>query len=278
MTNSFAGIMILNIIYWNVDPEIITLGSFGLRWYSLLFAAGFVIGYYIMKRMFLHEKINLKWLDSLLMYLILGTIIGARLGHCLFYDFEYYSQHPLEIFLPVAFEPSFHFTGFQGLASHGGAIGNIIALWLFSRRISKKPVLWILDRVVVPVALAGMFIRLGNLMNSEIIGLPTDVPWAFVFERVDDLARHPVQLYEAIAYLGLFLLLHRLYWKTEIRTQSGKLFGWFLAILFFARFILEYFKHSQGGFESALGNVLTTGQWLSIPFILVGLYFAMRKK
>lgn len=265
------------VIDWDVSPEIIGGSGFSLRWYSLLFAAGFFIGYLIVKRMFQSEKAPLEWLDSLLLYIVLATIIGARLGHCLFYDWDYFSQHPLEIFLPVKFEPTFRFTGFQGLASHGGALGIILALWLWSRRVSKRPLLWILDRIVVPTALAGAFIRMGNLMNSEIVGKETDAPWGFVFKQLgEDFARHPVQLYESISYLVIFFLLFFLYWHTSIKNKLGRLFGLFLITVFGMRFVLEYFKKSQGGFETALGDALSTGQWLSIPFVLIGLIFLFR--
>lgn len=265
-------------IDWNVDPEIFKIGAFSLRWYSLLFAAGFVIGFYIVKKMFESEKIPLAWLDSLLIALVIGTVVGARLGHCIFYDWDYYKDHLIEMILPMQFEPTFKFTGYQGLASHGGAIGIILALYFFSKRVSKKSILWILDRVVVPVALAGMFIRLGNLMNSEIIGKEATVSWAFIFYQVDPIPRHPVQLYEAICYLISFVILYRQYWKTNIKDQLGRLFGLFLVLIFGFRFFLEFFKRSQGGFETALGDALSTGQWLSVPFVIVGLYFYLRKK
>lgn len=270
----------LDVIHWNPDPQIIEIGAFQLRWYSLLFAAGFLIGYFVMKRIFDREKLPEEWLDKLLFYVFIGAIAGARIGHCLFYDYDYYSQHILEIFLPVQFEPEFRFTGFMGLASHGGAIGIIIALLLFNQRVSKKHWLWIFDRVVVPIALAGAFIRLGNLMNSEIIGKSADVPWAFVFERIDQIPRHPVQLYESISYLLFFFLLWWMYWKRNAGAYKGRIFGVFLIVLWGIRFLLENFKRSQGGLEEHFGQSLSTGQLLSIPFILVGfgLLFAYRGK
>ena len=160
-----------------------------------------------------------------------------------------------------------------GLASHGAAIGIILALWLYSKKVSHKSILWALDRVVITVALAAVFIRTGNLLNSEIIGTPTDVPWAFIFERVDMIPRHPVQIYEGLTYLLIFIFLNRCYWKGNYGEKKGFLFGAFLALLFSSRFFMEFFKNSQGGFESSLGDVLTTGQWLSIPFVIVGVYF-----
>lgn len=266
-------------IEWNVNPEIVGIGGFSLRWYSLLFATGFILGYTIVKRMFEREQVPLEWLDSLLLYLIIGTILGARLGHCLFYDWDYFSQHPLEIFLPFKFggEEGFRFTGFQGLASHGGAIGVILMLWLFSRRVSKKPLLWIMDRIAVPTALAGCFIRLGNLMNSEIVGNETDAAFGFIFRQLgEDFARHPVQLYESVSYLLIFFVLMYMYWRTDAGQKLGRLTGFFFVAIFSARFLLEYFKRSQGGLEEAVNNALTTGQILSIPFILVGLFLLLR--
>ncbi|MEM0994119.1 MAG: prolipoprotein diacylglyceryl transferase [Bacteroidota bacterium] len=261
-------------IDWNVNEVIVEGWPF--RWYSMMFLAGFLIGYYIFKSFFKRENDPMEWLDSLLMYMVLATILGARLGHCIFYDWDYFSQHPLEILLPVKFDP-FRFTGFQGLASHGGAIGIIFALWMWSKRISKRPVLWVMDRMVIPTALTGTFIRMGNLLNSEIVGKETDVAWGFIFRKLgEDFPRHPVQLYESIAYFFIFWLLYFMYWKTDARNKLGRIFGMFFLTIFGARFFLEYFKRSQGGFESALGDVLSTGQWLSIPCILMGLYFVLR--
>lgn len=260
--------LFLLAIEWSASPEIVQIGPITLRWYGLLFALGFLIGLFIVRRMFLAENAPEEWLDKCFMYIVVGTILGARLGHVFFYDWDYYSQHLGEI--PQIWR--------GGLASHGGAIGVITALWLFSRNVSKKPVLWILDKVVVPTALAICFIRLGNLMNSEILGTPTDVSWAFIFERIDDVPRHPVQLYESLTYLFSFFLLYYVYWYTEKRHQLGFIFGLFLLLAFVSRIFNEMFKASQGGFESAFGNAMTTGQLLSIPFILAGLYFVFRPK
>jgi len=280
--------ILLTYINWSPSPEILSLGPVTLRWYSMMFLAGFVIGFQIMKRIFIHEKQPIEWLDSLLIYIMIGTIVGARLGHCLFYDWDYFGQslpNFLEIFIPVRFGdnwPSdfgdFKFIGFRGLASHGGAIGIIFMMWLFSKRITKRSMLWILDRIVIPVALTGMFIRLGNLMNSEIIGNVTTVPWAFIFEKVDENPRHPVQLYESICYLLIFIILMWQYWKTTAKHKLGLIFGTFLVLLWSVRFLLEFFKNSQGGLESAVNNVLSTGQLLSIPFIIVGIYFIYNSK
>ena len=260
--------MIFTYIHWNVSPEIVSIGPITLRWYGLLFASAFLVGLFIVKRMFEEDKAPEEWLDKAFIYMVAGAVLGARLGHVFFYDWDYYSQHLSEI--PKIWE--------GGLASHGGAIGILLALWIYSRVVTKLSVLWILDKVVVPTALGGMFIRLGNLMNSEILGNPTEVPWAFIFERVDpNTPRHPVQIYEALIYLIIFIILYRVYWKTEARNKPGLIFGLFLALLFTARFFLEYFKTSQGGFESAFNEAFSTGQLLSIPFVLAGLYFIFRK-
>lgn len=256
-------------ITWEVSPEIVSIGPITLRWYGLLFALGFLIGLYIVKRMFEAENAPEEWLDKAFIYVVVGAVVGARLGHVFFYDWDYYSQNLLEILQPWK----------GGLASHGGAIGIILALWIYSRRISKKPILWILDKVVVPTALAGCFIRLGNLMNSEIVGLPSDASWAFHFVNahppVNDVPRHPVQIYESISYLAIFIILYQVYWKTKMKEKPGFIFGLFLVLVWSARFFLEYFKSSQGGFEEDLGT-FTTGQWLSLPFILIGLFFVLR--
>ncbi len=264
-------------IHWNADEVIFSIGPVSLRWYSLMFALGFMIGYRMMRSFFVREGENTDLLDSLLIYLIMGTIIGARLGHCIFYDWAYYKDHILEMLLPVSFDPSFHFTGYRGLASHGGAIGILISLWFFSRKY-RKSMLWVLDRVVIPVALTGAFIRFGNLMNSEIVGKQTDVPWAFIFEKLDQVPRHPTQLYESISYVISFAVLFWMYWKTDMRLKRGALFGWFLIFIWSARFFLEYFKRSQGGIQEYFGNVLSTGQILSIPFIIAGILFVLKAK
>lgn len=254
--------MDLLYITWSVKPQIVEFWGLQLRWYGLLFAGAFIAGNYLMGKMFKHDGVPDTWLDKILIYVLIGTVVGARFGHVVFYDWPYYSQHLSEILMVWK----------GGLASHGAAIGIIISVWLFSRNVSHKPTLWALDRVVIVVALSGLFIRVGNLMNSEIIGIPTDVPWAFIFTRIDELPRHPVQLYEAFIYTLIFLFLNFSFYKKGADKKIGWLFGMFLILIFGARFILEYFKNSQGGFESTLGY-LSTGQWLSIPFVLAGFYF-----
>jgi phosphatidylglycerol:prolipoprotein diacylglycerol transferase len=269
--------MMLNFIEWNVNPWIFELGDFQLRWYGLLFASGFMLGFYLLKRIFEKEGIPLDWLDKVLWYVVIGTVVGARLGHVFFYDWDYYSQNLGEIVKVWR----------GGLASHGAAIGIITALWVYSKRVSKKSILWILDRVVITVALAGVLIRIGNLMNHEIVGDPTDVSWGFIFMHaglympdgsLDLRPRHPSQIYEALCYLLSFGLLMYMYWKAEAGLYLGKIFGAFLMLIFGFRFIIEFIKESQGGFEDSLGDLLTTGQWLSIPFVLAGLYFFVTAK
>jgi phosphatidylglycerol:prolipoprotein diacylglycerol transferase len=294
----------LNII-WN-PSEGIDLGFFVIRYYSLMFVIAFGLGWYIMKHIFEREGESIEKLDSLFIWTVLATLIGARLGHVLFYDWEYFRNHLLEIFLPFRFSPTFEFTGFQGLASHGAAISIIIAMYFYSKNVLKRPQLWILDRVVIPVASGAIFVRLGNFFNSEIVGkettssfgirfirdkftpndatnatqianpndayhaIATDPKFAALLEQVP--AKHPAQLYEAFCYIFVFAILFFLYWKTDARKKSGFLFGLFLVLLFSVRIVVESVKESQGGFENSLG-LLSTGQWLSIPFILIGFYF-----
>jgi len=266
--------MLSLFINWDVDPEIFSLGGITIRWYGLLFALAFVFGYKIEEQMFKSEDLPPRWLDKLWIYVAVATLIGARLGHCIFYDWSHYKNHLMEMILPFRFYPEFKFIGYQGLASHGAAIGIIVGLWYYSLKISKRSILWILDRAVVPIALAGFFIRMGNLMNSEIIGSPTDMPWGFRFIQASGISdpqtpRHPSQLYEAICYLASFGALMFLYWKTNAKDKKGFLFGAFLVLIFTARFFIEFLKENQVPFENTM--TLNMGQWLSIPFVLTGL-------
>jgi prolipoprotein diacylglyceryl transferase len=266
-------------IDWNPAPEIFKIGSFALRYYSLMFVIAFMLGLHLMKKIFINDKIPIEKLDSLFIYVVIATLVGARLGHFLFYDPEFLFRKPLEVILPFRFSPKFEFTGFAGLASHGAAIGIITALYFYSKRVLKKPLLFILDRVSIPVAIAGVFIRIGNLMNSEIIGKPTNSDFGFVFKRLgEDFPRHPAQLYEAFCYLIIFGILMFVYWKTDKKQKLGYIFGLFFALLWSARFLVEFFKEKQveGGENWILG--LNTGQMLSIPLIIIGLYFMFRKK
>ena len=251
--------MELSYITWNVNPEIIHLGPLSLRWYGLLFATGFVLGYFIVRKMFLKEGYTVELLDQLTMYMVIGTVIGARLGHVLFYDPVYYFSHPWKIL--AIWE--------GGLASHGAAIGILLSLYLFVRK-NKLNYLWLLDRIGIVVALGGVFIRLGNLMNSEIYGIQTSLPWGFIFKRDGEvLPKHPTQIYESLSYLAIFILLYTLYNKDIYVKQRGKLFGIFLILLFLARFLIEFIKNPQSDFEKHM--LLDMGQLLSIPFIIIGI-------
>ncbi|UIR57599.1 prolipoprotein diacylglyceryl transferase [Sphingobacterium sp. SRCM116780] len=265
---------LFSVIHWNLDHEIFKIGTFGLRYYSLCWLAAFGVSYIIMLKIFKNENKSQELLDKLSIYIFLGTLIGARLGHCLFYEFDYYKDHLLEIVLPFRFVNSqFQMTGFAGLASHGGAIGILAALYLFCRK-TKTDFLWLADRLVVVVPIAGALIRIGNFFNSEMIGPKTDKPWAVIFEQIDQVPRHPGQLYEAIAYIIIFFIIVYLFRSKKIQ-KPGALMGIFFVLLFSARLYLENFKIDQEDFEQ--GMALNMGQLLSIPFILVGLYFIFRK-
>jgi phosphatidylglycerol---prolipoprotein diacylglyceryl transferase len=256
-------------IIWNVSPEIYHIGNLTLRWYGLLFALSFFLGYFILAAAFKKEGVSIKLLDSLTIYMAVGMVIGARLGHCLFYEPGYYLHNPAEI-LKI-------WQG--GLASHGAAIGILFTLYIFAKRYNK-PYLWLLDRIVIVTALAGFLIRMGNLMNSEIYGIETKLPWGFIFVRNNEVvSRHPTQIYEALSYLVIFILIYGLYRKKHIVLGEGFLSGIFLVLIFSARFLIEFFKNNQADFESAMA--LNLGQLLSIPFIITGLilfYLSFRKK
>ena len=268
--------MTLLQIDWNPSPILFKLGPIAIRYYSLMFVIAFMLGLTLMKRIFLKDKISLEKLDSLFIYVVVATLIGARIGHFLFYDPEFLFKKPLEVILPFRFSPKFEFTGFAGLASHGAAIGIIISMYLFSKKVLKKPVLFILDRIVIPAAIGGMFVRLGNLMNSGIIGKPTNSDFGFVFKQLgESFPRHPAQLYEAVSYLVIFIILWYTYWRTDKKEKLGYLFGVYFALTFSARFVIEFFKEAQVD-ERAVWD-LNTGQWLSIPLVLIGLYYMFRK-
>ncbi len=271
-------IMLLNYINWDVNPEIIDFfGIISLRYYGLLFVMGLLVAYGFMKYFYEKEKLPISDFYKLSMYVFVGTIVGARLGHCVFYEPQYYFSHPLEIFLPFkgTIGKDFYFTGYQGLASHGGAIGILLSIILYSKH-SKNNIWSVLDKIAVVVPVTGAFIRLGNLMNSEIIGRVTDVPWAFVFSHVDNLPRHPAQLYEAIAYLFIFLIMLGLYKIQFNKRQSGFFFGVFLILLFSTRIIVEFYKINQVSFEDYLW--FNMGQLLSVPFIIAGMWIVLKKR
>lgn len=260
----------LSYIVWNADPVLID--SFvTVRWYGLMFAIGFWIGFNIVAKMYKHEGAPEKWMGILLIWVAAGTIVGARLGHVFFYAWDYYSEHPWKILA----------TWEGGLASHGGAIGVIVAVILYSIFTTKRSPLWTFDKLVVAIALVGALIRIGNLMNSEIFGYPTTLPWGFMFVRsaewhalYEGQACHPTQLYEAFCYLALFGLLMWMYWRKNAQCRPGLIFGTFLVGIFLPRFFIEFIKNDQADFEA--GMLLNMGQLLSIPFVLVGLFFIIR--
>ena len=269
--------MILYKFEWAPNETIFKIGSFGLHYYSLMFVIAFAVGFYMMKKFYQHEKVSEEYLEPLFIFTIVGTLLGARLGEVFFYNWDYYQNNLAEILLPIKITPDgVEFTGYRGLASHGAAIGIITSLYLYQRKYSYKPLLWVLDRLCITVAFAGIFIRIGNFFNSEIVGLYSNSDFGVVFlNRGEVLPRHPVQLYESFGYLVVFLILRNLYWNTNRKDQTGFLFGAFFVLLFGVRFIAEFVKESQGGFETSLG-LLSTGQWLSIPLILVGFYLLRR--
>ena len=311
-------------ITWNPNETLFNIGFIQIKYYNLLWITAFALGWFIMKRIFANEKKSIEQLDSLFIYTVLGTMLGARLGHVIFYDWAYYSNHLLENLLPIRESDSgsllfglingYEFTGFTGLASHGATLGIIVGTYLYTRKYPEFRMLWIFDRMVIPVAIGCFCVRLGNFFNSEINGKIVDENFIFATKFIrdtDDLHpskvlgitqektlnaayaalennpqfseylaeipyRHPAQLYEGVCYILIFILLYFLYWKTDKKNKPGYLFGLFFVLLWTVRFFVEFVKKSQGGFEESLG-VLSTGQWLSIPFILIGLYFMFRK-
>ncbi len=266
--------MILQSINWNPNIELFSIGSFSIRYYSLMFVVAFLLGFQIMKKIFKNDNVSEDKLDPLFIYLVVSVLLGARIGHFLFYDFEFLINNPLEVLLPVKFDP-FRFTGYQGLASHGSAIAVIISMFFYSKRELHKPVLWILDRIVIPVAIGGAFVRIGNLINSEIIGKATNSDYGIVFQQLgEDFPRHPTQLYESFGYLIIFIILWYVYWKTDKKEKLGYLFGLFMVLLWSVRFIIEFFKEAQVDQRSTWD--LNTGQLLSLPLIIIGFYFMFR--
>lgn len=261
---------LLAYITWDVAPEIVKIGPVTLRWYGLLFMSGFVLGTFVLSHIYRSERVSPQWVDVITIYMLVGTVVGARLGHCLFYDPEYYLAHPLDI-LKI-------WEG--GLASHGATLGILLAVWLFSRN-NKFDYLWTLDRIVIVVALGGALIRLGNLFNSEIIGHETTVPWAFKFVRdtehlVNGVAvpRHPTQIYESLFCVFLLVLLYAMWNRTKEKTPRGQLFGLFVVLLFTFRILVEFLKEDQSDFEQ--GMALNMGQILSIPLVFMGLWVLVR--
>ena len=266
---------LLQTIWDPASDGIPLFGDFKIHYYSLMWMAAFVTGWYIMKKIYKNEDQSDEKLDGLFMYSVLGIMIGARLGHVIFYQSELFREDFLSVFLPFRFSGGFEFTGFRGLASQGAAIGMITSMYIYNKKILKKSVLWILDRVFIASALGAIFIRIGNFFNSEMIGKPTEegFPLAIIFRQLDSVPRHPGQLYEAFGYIFVFITLFLLYWKTKKSTQSGFLFGLFLVLLMSVRVFVEQFKIAQIDSREDWILGLNTGQVLSIPFVVCGLYF-----
>jgi prolipoprotein diacylglyceryl transferase len=256
----------VDYLIWNVDPEIFEVGPIAPRWYGLLFASGFALGYLILLQIYRNEKRSEENLTSLFLYILLGTIVGARLGHVLFYQPDYYLARPWEILMVWQ----------GGLASHGGFIGVLVAIYLYLQKYRDMSFLELGDRLVVASLPAASLIRIGNFFNSEILGVPTSLPWAIIFVRVDNIPRHPAMLYEALAYAFVFAALYSAYWKTEIIKIPGRILGAGFVACFTARFLIEFIKEEQVPFEQSMR--LNLGQLLSIPFILTGLVLLYGRK
>ncbi len=280
--------MLISQIKWSPSDTLFQIGSFSIYIYSLMFVIAFLLGYQLVKSFFFKEKVDHKYLDPMLLYMVLSTFLGARLGEVFFYNWGYFQNHLIEILLPIQESSNssilglidgYQFSGFRGLASHGAAIGITIGLILFQRKYKFKSILWIFDRLTMPIAIGGAFVRIGNFFNSEIVGKYTNSSFGVIFQnRGETLPRHPVQLYESIGYIILFFVLLKLY-NSSIRNKQGALWGYFLIGLFSIRFLTEFFKENIGGIETFLPG-LSSGQWLSIPFILIGLimlYVSKRK-
>ena len=261
----------------DLSESIISIGSITIYWYSLMFLLAFFFGYKLMEKIYIKEKKDLKLLDPFLVHMVLGTLIGARLGEVFFYNWSYFQNNLLEIFLPIKInENGWNFVGYRGLSSHGATIGIILSIIIYKIKYKYESVLWIFDRLVIAVAFGGMLVRIGNFFNSEIVGNYTGSNFGVTFlNRSENLPRHPAQLYESFGYLILFIILFALYQKTKLVEKKGFFFGFFLIFLFGVRFIVEYVKESQGGLENYLG-ILSTGQWLSIPFMIIGLILLIR--
>ena len=284
---------LLNYILW--DPDLIAfklgpiplLGTIAVRWYGLMWVIGLALAYFVVKHLYKEQKIKDEYFDPLFIYCFLGILIGARLGHCIFYEPDYFltsGKGLIEMILPIRLGDDgswlgqtfgFHVIGYAGLASHGGTLGLMIALWMYVRK-TKLGIWTVLDNIAIATGTTACFIRLGNLMNSEIIGKITDVPWAFIFERVDAVPRHPGQLYEAIAYAILFVIMWYLHKKMPEKIGTGWYFGFCLTYIFTFRFFIEYTKEVQEAFEASLP--IDMGQILSIPFIILGAYCMIKAK
>ncbi len=270
----------MNYLAITWDPSLgINLGFFTIRWYSLMFVSAFLLGLHLMKKIYIKDGVPVEKLDTLFMYTFISMLIGMRLGDVFFYSWDYYQDHLLEIILPFKqVNGSWKFTGFTGFASHGAAITIILAMYFYAKKHLQKPWLFILDRLAIMVALSGLFIRMGNFFNSEIVGKATGSDFGVIFKaNGEDFPRHPTQIYEAISYLTLFFVMWYLYWKTNIKEKVGFLFGLFMTVLWLMRFLIEFLKEEQvAGREDGFFNILNTGQVLSIPLILIGLWLMFR--
>ena len=270
----------MNYLAITWDPSLgINLGFFTIRWYSLMFVAAFLLGLHLMKKIYIKDGIPVEKLDTLFMYTFISMLIGMRLGDVFFYSWDYYQDHLLEIVLPFKqVNGSWKFTGFTGFASHGAAISIILAMYFYAKKHLQKPWLFILDRLAIMVALSGLFIRMGNFFNSEIVGKATGSDFGVIFKaNGEDFARHPTQIYEAVSYLALFFVMWYLYWKTNIKERTGFLFGLFMTVLWLMRFLIEFLKEEQAeGREEGFFNLFNTGQILSIPLILIGIWLMFR--
>ena len=270
----------MNYLAITWDPSLgINLGFFTIRWYSLMFVAAFLLGLHLMKKIYIKDGIPVEKLDTLFMYTFISMLIGMRLGDVFFYSWDYYQDHLLEIIIPFKqVNGTWKFTGFTGFASHGAAISIILAMYFYAKKHLQKPWLFILDRLAIMVALSGLFIRMGNFFNSEIVGKATNFDFGVIFKaNGEDFARHPTQIYEAFSYLTLFFVMWYLYWKTNIKEKTGFLFGLFMTVLWLMRFLIEFLKEEQvEGRENGFFNFFNTGQVLSIPLILIGIWLMVR--
>ncbi|MDB3927489.1 prolipoprotein diacylglyceryl transferase [Flavobacteriaceae bacterium] len=278
-------------IDWAPNEVFLNLGPLTIYWYSVMFIIAFSLGYYIVQKIYINDNKSVTLVEPLFIYVVFGTLIGARLGEVFFYNWDYFQNNLIEIFLPIKRDinssflfgiiDGWKFVGYRGLASHGATIGIITSMFIYKYKFKYDSVLWIFDRIVIPIAIGGMFVRIGNFFNSEIVGNYTNSNFGVVFLNNGEIfPRHPAQLYEAFGYLILFILLWNIYWKTNLKKHKGFIFGLFLTCLFSIRILVENVKESQGGgLEDTLG-ILSTGQWLSIPFIIIGLLLMIysRKK
>jgi len=262
--------MQLNYIMWDIEPELFNLFGISIRYYGLFFVSGFILAVYMLGRIYKKEELSAEDLQKLAVYVMVGMLAGARLGHCLFYEPAYFLAHPLEMLLPIKILPEggIEFIGYRGLASHGGIIGLFVALIIYSRK-TKHTFIDTFDRIGIVAGLSGGFIRLANLMNSEIIGIPTERPWGFVFRQIDNISRHPAQLYEAIAYFFVFAILYILYRKHGEKLKNGFFIGFALVLAFTIRFFIEFVKENQVAFEDGMNYNM--GQLLSIPYVIAGI-------